>query len=130
MTFHHMPLAATLLIATFSQAAWSQGSVQPAAPVASAAATTRPGPRVVTTTEQRENSATPGAVRPDPKVAPQVNIPLVNTPVSARKPPLTSRSGNTAPTGGIDDTAARCEAESNAQLREQCRNKLGSAPKR
>jgi len=130
MTLHHLLIASPLLIAAFSQSAWSQANAQPVAPAASGAAATKPGPRVVTTTEQRENSATPGAVRPDPKVTPQVSIPLVNTPVGARKPPFTGRGGNAVSPGGIDDSAARCEAESNVQVRQQCRDKLAGAPKR
>jgi len=131
MKLHSLPAASLVLIAAFVSSAWSQGSVQPAAPAASAAKETKPGPRVVTNTEQRQTSATPGALRPDPKVAPQVSIPLVNTPTSAAKKPFTGRSSDApAATGGIDDSAARCEAETTAQLREQCRDKLGRAPQR
>ena len=130
MKLHHLLLASIVLLAAFSPTAWSQSNAQPAAPVASSAAATKPGPRVVTNTEQRETSAAPGALRPDPKVAPQVSIPLVSTPVSAAKKPFTGRGSTAAPTGGIDDSAARCDAEMTAQLREQCRSKLAGTPKR
>ena len=130
MKLHHLPLAAAALIAALLPGAWAQGNAKPAAPAASAAKETKPGPRVVTNSEQRETSAPPGALRPDPKVAPQVSIPLVNTPTSAAKKPFVGRSGTAAPTGGIDDSAARCEAETTAQLREQCRNKFARPPQR
>jgi hypothetical protein len=130
MKLHHLPLATAVLIAALSPSAWAQGNAQPAAPAASVAKETKPAPRVVTNSEQREASATPGALRPDPKVAPQVSIPLVATPVGAAKKPFTGRSGNAPVTGGIDDSAARCEAESTAQQREQCRNKLPRTPQR
>jgi hypothetical protein len=132
MNLHHLPVAAAVLVAALSPGAWAQGNAQPAAPAAAASAAkeTKPGPRVVTNSEQREASATPGALRPDPKVAPQVSIPLVNTPTGVAKKPFTGRSGTAAPAGGIDDSAARCEAESTAQLREQCRSKQGRPPQR
>jgi hypothetical protein len=130
MTLEHMPLASALLIAALSTAAWSQVSVQPAAPGASTAAATKPAPRLVTNTEQRESSTPAGGARSEPKAVPQINIPLVNGARGPQRVPYRSRGGSPAVAGGIIDSAARCEAESDAELRAQCHAKREPAPQR
>ena len=84
-----------------------------------------PGRRVLTPTEKRESSSMPGDLRPGDRVTPQIVVPLRKTPPSPAAPATRAAS---AP-GGIDDTAARCEAQASQQARESCRARAGATSK-
>lgn len=93
----------------------------PSAPASSPPAA-NPARRVLTPTEKRETSSMPGDLRPGDRVTPQIVVPLRRT-----SPPPAARTAS-AP-GGIDDTAARCEAQASRQARESCRAQAGAASK-
>lgn len=91
----------------------------------------RSGPRVLSPAEQREVNSPPLDTPPSGNVQPQLSIPLGR---AADKVPATSptraqsnqvRSGGSS-TGGVDDSAARCSAETDEQARTQCLQKAGS----
>jgi hypothetical protein len=101
---------------------------------ATAAGATRAGkrlpPRLLTPAETRDNAAAAGDVKPERPVTPQVSIPFGKRP----SPQLTSeakvvRRGNAASAGGIDDAAARCEAQMGEQVRVKCRDKIAREAK-
>jgi hypothetical protein len=72
--------------------------------------------------ESRDSASPPGDLRPERPVTPQVSIPLGKTPPARAKPESrVVRPGKAASTGGIDDAAARCEAQSDEQARAKCR---------
>jgi hypothetical protein len=119
----------------FTLAAWlvllwpAAASAQPAAPAARPAASA-PAPRLLSPTEQRDNSD----VSPEPSrrlegpVAPQIRIPLGRKPppVAVTKPAPARRAG-TGSAAGVDDGAARCEAQVDATARAACRERLTHA---
>jgi len=96
-----------------------------AAAAASAAASSpnaaRPGRRMQTPTEKRENASMPGDLRPEDRVKPQIVVPLRKDASSPTLPAARSASAS----GGIDDKAARCEAQASRQARERCRAQAG-----
>jgi hypothetical protein len=97
---------------------------QPASTGPSASAP--PGPRAkppvrrLTPDELRDSASTPGDLRPEDPVVPQIRIPLGRPaagPAPAPKPPARrDKSG----TPGIDDDAARCRAQASSQARAAC----------
>lgn len=94
----------------------------PTSPAASAAAATvKPGPRLLTPEEKRDNAAPADNARPEGTITPQINIPLGPKPTAPLKleRPRDSSSGRSAP-AAIDDSAARCSALANAHERASC----------
>ena len=85
-----------------------------------------PGRRVLTPAEKRETSSMPGDLRPEDPVKPQIVLPL-RKEASSATPPSARRSASAS--GGIDDAAARCEAQVSRQARERCRAQAGGASK-
>lgn len=69
------------------------------------------------------NGAPPGALSSGPVVTPQITIPLVKAVPDPVDPPAL-RGGKPAPVGGINDAAARCEAQADVQARARCRDRL------
>jgi hypothetical protein len=137
MKTHCLPLAAALMFALSPLAASAQASAPAASDAASAGPRAKPAPRQMTPTELRESAAPPGELRPEKPVVPQVSIPFGKTPPGSAKPSVKSesralRSGKAA-SGGVDDAAARCEAEADQKVRAACRAKrareLGSTPR-
>lgn len=124
---------ATALAAALTLPAARAQTIAPPPPAADAAASAplnlKPDTkRNQSPTEGRNSAPSGGDLRPDRRaVTPQISIPL-NT--KAGQPPpkavLTPapRAGTPAPTGGIDDSAARCGALADATAREQCLSKL------
>lgn len=118
--------------AAFALVPWAAPvHAQPAAAAAAAASAPASAPsatsgrRVLTPTEKREGSSMPGDLRPEDRVTPQIVVPL-------RKPsstPAAPAARSASATGGIDDTAARCEAQSTRAARERCRAQAGAASK-
>ena len=106
-----------------------QPNALPALPGASAApapAAPAPGPRLMTP-EQKRDEADSADLRTERAVKPQISIPLGRKAAAPSPPgkPITRvlNRGSTPAGGGIDDAAARCEAQPDT-LRAQCRDKL------
>jgi hypothetical protein len=124
MKIRCLPLAAVLVLAVAPFAVMSQASA-PSVSAAPKPPSAKPGPRLLTPEESRESASTPGDVRPERQVAPQVSIPLGKKPPAPLKSDAgASRRKNGAPPGGIDDAAARCEAQVGEQVRAKCRDQL------
>ena len=127
-----LPILALLLFSALPPAASAQTAAAPAAAAASTAPlrmpATRPAPRRQSATESSTNAAAPGELRPERPVTPQIVIPLGKTaPAPLKTPARAPRTGNPAPVGGVDDAAARCQAEEDASLRAECRARLAPA---
>lgn len=102
----------------------------PAASAASAVPLSRPGPRLLTPEQSRDNDTAPGEVRPERPVQPQISIPLKPAPTRqlGSAPGSDTRPG---PAGGkVDDAAARCNAIVGTQSRTQCLQGLPAATPR
>ena len=109
-----------------SLALWSGAVVQaqprPTPPAATASAPAdKPGPRLLTPEEKRDNVSPADNARPEGTVTPQINIPLGPKPTAPlklerNKDPLSRRAAPAA----IDDSAARCSALVDAAERASC----------
>ena len=129
MRLRTLPIWTLLLAGALPPDALAQMAVPPA--VAASAAPlrlpdTRPPPRVQSVEESSANAAVPGDLRPERPVTPQIDIPFGQPEPVPVKPTARTRR-NPAPPGGIDDAAARCQAEEDAALRAACRDRLGRA---
>ena len=117
--------AAAVLAAVAMSCAMAQTSAPPPSMTASAAPVSKPEKKALTPAESRDSATAPGDLRPEGRVTPQVSIPLNKAgqvpPKSLLNPPPRA---TVAPSGGIDDAAARCGALADAQARDQCREKL------
>jgi hypothetical protein len=126
MRIRCLPIVIALPIAVSPVAATAQASAQP--PITAASASPRaakPTPRPLSPAESRDIAAPPGDLRPERPVTPQVTIPLRKTQDAAPKfDPRAARRSKPASTGGINDAAARCEAQSDEQARAKCLDKL------
>ena len=128
MKTHCLPLAAALMLAFLPFAATAQESAPQPVDAASASPAAKPGPRQVTATESREAASPPGELRPEKPVTPQLSIPLGKAPPgSVKSESRALRRGKAASTGGVDDAAARCEAEADEQVRAACRDSRARA---
>jgi hypothetical protein len=79
----------------------------------------------MTAQQLRESATAPGELRPEHATVPQINVPLGKKPAAPVKPQSgASRRGQAEPADGIDDAVARCEAQSDRQVRADCRNRL------
>ena len=91
-------------------------------PAASASAPVgKPGPRLLSPEEKRDNASPADNARHEGTVTPQINIPLGQKPtaplkIERNKDPLSRR----APPAAIDDSAARCSALADAAKRASC----------
>lgn len=119
--------------AAFAQSAAPPTGPEPAASGASAPSpASRPtvGPRLRSPVETGNRAAAPGDLRPERPVAPQISIPFgKNVPPADSGTPRVVRRPNAPASGGIDDSAARCEAQADDQLRAACRAKLATESK-
>lgn len=88
-----------------------------------ASAPSKPEKRPATPEEKRDSATAPGELRTEVRATPQLNIPLKSSgagkPTYVRPP-----RGKAAPSGGIDDSAARCNAMADAKAQQECRDKL------
>ena len=131
MKIRFLPLAAALSIALLpcTSPAAEAGAV-PSVPAASAPPAAKPAPRLSSPTDPLDNPLSSGGVpsgglRPSGDTTPQLTIPLGKNP----PPPLKTESravqrDKAGSRGGINDAAARCEAEASADARAKCRDKL------
>lgn len=125
MNIRCLPLAAALTLAVSLFSAVAQTAAVPPASGASATPRVKPVPRALSPTELRESASTPGDLRPEDPIKPQINIPLGRKPAVSLPPePRAQRRAGSAAAGGINDASARCEAETEAQARIACRGKL------
>lgn len=134
MNIRCLPLIVALAVAASSLLALGETSELSAPPPAAAAAAsapalTRPGPRLPSAAEQRDNAAAPD-LRVERPVTPQLIVPLgrrIEAPRVSRTA-VTRRAG-AASASGIDDAAARCEAEAGEVARAACHEKLAHETK-
>ena len=120
-----LPLAAVLMLAVSPFSAMAQASAPAPISAASTSPAAKPGPRLLTPAESRDSAPPPGNLRPERPVTPQISIPLGKKPPARLKPE--SRAvprGNAPSASGIDNAAARCEAQSGEQVRAKCRDRL------
>ena len=127
-----LTLLATLALALGPVGAFAQASAplaMPALPAsgASAPSATAPtGPRLRSPAETGNRAATPGELRPERPVTPQISIPFGKKPPPPEKggEPRTVKRGKPAASGDVDDAAARCESQTDPTVRASCRAKL------
>ena len=94
---------------------------------ASAPASAAPvGPRLRSPAETGNRAAAPGALRPERAVTPQISIPFGKAPPPPPKAETgaATRGNPIAPSGTVDDAAARCESQVDDRLRAACRARL------
>lgn len=116
-----MTLSATAAApaASAPAAAASAPAVIPAVPPPA----TKPEKHPPTAEERHESGSKPDLVRPDSRVTPQLNVPLKPSgPGKATYVP--PPRGKPAQGGGVDDSAARCNAIADAAARKECLDKL------
>lgn len=118
-------LAALALLAGQTASAAPEGAASAAA--AASAPRARPRvklpPRRLSPAEQRQVDTPPLDEPPQGRVQPQISIPLGKKkalPVERQSGPRATGAAASAP-GRIDDAAARCNAEPDAQARARCR---------
>ena len=100
-------------------------------PAASAPTPVEPIPRPLSPSALRESASPPGDLRPENPVKPQISIPFGKKPAAPLAPePRAQRRIGSASAGGINDAAARCEAELGDAARAACRNKLAQTTPR
>lgn len=125
--------ALALLALTLPASAAAPAASAPAAsaPAASAPAAvpsvappqTRPEKRPATPEEKRDSATEPGELRPESRVIPQLEVPL--KPSGPGKATYVApQRGQPAQHGGVDDSAARCNAIADAAARKECLDKL------
>ena len=118
-------MATVLAWVALPSCALAQVSVPAQSPAASAAVAAKPRPAPLTPQQLRESATSPGELRPERATAPQVNVPLGRKPAVPVKPQSkASRRGEAEPADGIDDSVARCEAQSDRQVRADCRARM------
>lgn len=122
-------LVLTLATAAAQAPAASKPIALPDLPAASGPAASAPpaaaaGPRLRSAAETGNRAAAPGDLHPERQVAPQISIPFGKTSPPTPRQARIVRRGNAPASGGIDDAAARCESQTDAQLRADCRAKL------
>jgi hypothetical protein len=131
MKIRCIALAAALAVAVLPcVAVAAEAGAAPKVPAASAPPAAKPAPRLSSPTDPLDNPLSSGGVpsgglRPSGDTTPQLTIPLGKNP----PPPLKSETravqyDKAGSRGGINDAAARCEAEASADARAKCRDKL------
>lgn len=119
------PVAAVLACVAVPSGALAQSSVPAPNTAVSAPTAAKPRPSPLTPQQLRESATPPGELRPERAAVPQINVPLGRKPVVPVKPQSkASRRGEAEPAEGIDDAVARCEAQSDRQVRANCRAQM------
>lgn len=136
-TRHHFAhLLAAAMLAFGGAGAFAQSSARPVLPELPASAASAPrstapiGPRRRTAAETGNRAVAPGDLHPERPVTPQISIPFGKrqAPATKRVERVTQR-GNPAASGGVDDGAARCEAQVDDTERASCRAGLAREAK-
>lgn len=118
-----LALLAGSLAAAIPAAAADPSASAPAVMPAASAPPLKPEKRTATPEEMRDSATEPGDLRPESRVTPQINVPL--NPAGTGKPAyVRPSSGKAAQSGGINDSAARCNAIEDAQARKDCLARL------
>lgn len=117
-------LVAALAMALAPIGSWAQASAP--ASTASGPLAAKPGPRLLTPEERRDSASPAGELRPERAVTPQINIPFGKAPALPGKAesPRARRTGPAPGNGGVEDAAARCEAQVSDTVRADCRARL------
>ena len=113
---------AAAAVAAAPTSAMAQTDAKPATAAASAPRAAKAGPKRLTPIELRDSATMPGDLRPQDRVTTQIVIPLRRGAAQTKAPVGSARRPAAAASGGIDDSAARCEAEASGPGRESCRN--------
>jgi|GEM_PF-1150863 len=132
-TLVRVALAVALVAGLPSVAALAQSSAPvPALPDLTAAAASAPaaastasatGPRLRSAAETGNRAVAPGDLHPERPVSPQISIPFGKKPAPPTKGEERIVGRGNAP-GGMDDAAARCESQTDEQMRAACRARL------
>lgn len=118
-----LTLLAGLLVATLPATAADRAASAPAIMPAASAPPVKSEKRSAAPEEKRDSATEPGELRPESRVTPQISVPL--NPSGTGKPAyVRPASGKAAQSGGINDSAARCNAISDVQARKDCLDKL------
>jgi hypothetical protein len=118
-------VAAVLAWAALPSGALAQASVPAQSAAASAPVAAKPRSAPLTPQQLRESATSPGELRPERAPVPQINVPLGRKPAVPVKPQSkASGRGEAEPADGIDDAVARCEAQSDRQVRADCRARM------
>ena len=116
-------LMAALAMAWVPLASWPQASAP--ASTASGPFAAKPGPRLLTPEERRDSATPAGELRPERPVSPQINIPFGKAaPLPSKAELRGTRRAGPMPVGGVDEAAARCEAQVSETVRADCRARL------
>ncbi len=123
-------LAVAALLGLCPLAGQAQSSPPASAPritvAPSAPAPAKPAPRAMSPATQRDSAAMPDETRPEGKTVPQLSIPLGKG--APTKPTVgVPKSGKSRTSGGVDDSAARCNAEADDTARALCRDRAAAA---
>lgn len=116
-------LFAALLSAPLGAAAAEPAASAPAV-APSAVSPAKAEKRPATPQENRDSAPAAGDLQPTTRVTPQLNVPLKPGGVAGKPAYVRPARGNGAPSGGINDSAARCNAIADAQARKDCLDKL------
>lgn len=127
MTVRWLPMFTTAAIGIATVSALAQAVAPAASAPASAPLASKPGPRLQTATDLRDSASTPGDLRPEELVTPQIVIPLRQSVPAAKVPRAATRQAAPASSTRIDDSVARCEAQASEAARRTCL--AGLAPK-
>jgi hypothetical protein len=125
---------ALLLVSPLS--VFAQASAPPEVAPARVAPAGKPGPRLLSPSEMRDQTTQPGDLRPERPVDRQINIPIGRKPPAQTKTEsraIEARNARRTPAAsavGVDDSAARCEAEVDDAVRSICRDKRAKAGKK
>ena len=119
-------LAATLVALSIDARAASASENAASAPdiVASTPARAKPEKRLATPQEKRDSATAPGELRTEVQATPQLNIPLRSSGGSGKATYVPPARGKAAPSGGVDDSAARCRAMADKKAQQDCLDKL------
>ena len=131
MNTHRFILAVAASLALCPLAGQAQSSPPTSAALATVAASApvpaKPAPRAMSPATQRDSAAMPDATRPEGKTVPQFSIPLGKG--EPAKATVGAPKGSKSPTsGGVNDLAARCNAEVDDTARALCRDRAAAAP--
>jgi hypothetical protein len=118
-------LLVTIWLAAVAPPVAAQARVSIPAPVASAAGAAQPGRHLMSPESLRDSGTAPGSLRPERPALPQVTVPMgVPPPEPTASAPGALPPNPAASAGGISDAVARCEAQTSALERRQCRRQL------
>jgi len=121
-----LPLMVSLVVLC---CAGVQAQPAPTTPAATASAPAgKPGPRLLTPEEKRDNVSPHDHTRPEGTITPQINIPLGQKPAAPLKLERNrDSSSHRTPPAVIDDAAARCSALVDAAERASCLDRQSRA---